>query len=144
MSVSEREPGSIVPSLRWMPHQVRHDGKSVVAALALLTLSLPATAEPLCKGSPEIRECRVFPDAVVFVRTLDGVIAFAREYSAEARWWRVTGERALPARLLYDLRRNPTAVIHGDIEACFRDEAGSETVCIEAIADPVTRIPQYD
>lgn len=111
---------------------------------AIVLAAGAATAEPLCKGSRDIRECRVFPDAVVFVRTLDGVIAFAREYSAEARWWRVTGERALPASVLYDLRRNPTAVIHGDVEACFRDEAGAETVCVESIANPVTRIPQYD
>lgn len=88
----------------------------------------------------------MFNDAVVFQRSLDGIIAFSEEYSAEARWWRVAGERALPARVLYDLRRNPMVVVHGDIEACFRRESAArdETVCIESIANPVVRIPQYD
>lgn len=103
-----------------------------------------ALAEPRCKGSPDVRECRVFPDGVVFQRSVDGLIAFAREYAADAPWWRITGERALPASVLYDLRRNPTVVLHGDIEACFRQDGDAETVCIESITDPVVRIPQYD
>lgn len=117
---------------------------SLIAVAALAAGG--ALAEPLCKGSPEIRECRVFRDAVVFQRGVDGLIAFSRDYSAAAPWWRVAGERALPATLLYELRRNPTVVFRGDVEACFRSEpaARNETVCIESIANPVVRIPQYD
>jgi hypothetical protein len=113
---------------------------------AVLLAAGGALAEPACKGSPDVRECRVFHDAAVFVRTMDGVIAFSEDYAADAPWWRVAGERALPAKLLYDLRRNPTVVVHGDIEACFRTEpaARDETVCIESIANPVVRIPQFD
>jgi hypothetical protein len=120
----------------------------IIAATILtagVALSGAAGAEPACKGSPAIRECRVFHDAVVFQRSVDGIIAFSQEYSADAPWWRLTGERALPAALLYELRRNPTIVLHGDVEACFRrDTTPDETVCVESMTNLVVRIPQYD
>lgn len=90
--------------------------RAPIIAAALLTAGA-ALAEPQCKGSREVRECRIFHDAVVFQRSIDGIIAFSQVYSADAPWWRVAGERALPARLLYDLRRNPTVVFRGDVEA---------------------------
>lgn len=118
-----------------------------MAALVLLLATGTATAEPVCKGSPEIRECRVFDDSVVYVRTIDGTLAFSTEYSSTARWWPVTGQRAMPSTLFYRLRDNPTAVLHGDFEVCFRGKqptATDETLCIESGANVATRIPQYD
>ncbi len=118
-----------------------------VAAIALLAVSSTATAEPVCKGAPEIRECRVFDDAVVYVRTLDGTLAFSTEYSSTARWWPVTGQRAMPSALFYSLRANPTAVLHGDFEVCFRGNrpaAPEETLCVESGKNVAVRIPQYD
>lgn len=114
------------------------------AGLALALVGA-ATAQAACKGSPEIRECRAYEDAVIFVRSVDGVFAFATEYSATARWWPISGPGAMPAQLFYDLRRNPTVVLHGDLEVCFqRVPERDETVCIESAANVVARIPQYD
>jgi hypothetical protein len=113
----------------------------------LFVMSGVALAEPVCKGDPEIRECRVFDDSVVYVRTIDGTLAFSTEYSAAARWWPVTGQRAMPSALFYSLRANPTAVLHGDFEVCFRGSrpaAPDETLCVESGANVATRIPQYD
>ena len=116
-------------------------------AVSLLAASRAALAEPVCKGAPEIRDCRVFHDSVVYIRTLDGTLAFSTEYSATARWWPVTGQRAMPSALFYRLRDNPTAVLHGDFEVCFRGSrpaAPDETLCVESGANVATRIPQYD
>jgi hypothetical protein len=47
--------------------------------------------------------------------------------------------------MFYDLRRNPTVVLHGDLEVCFqRAPTREETVCIESATNVVARIPQYD
>jgi hypothetical protein len=115
------------------------------AAALILILAGAASAEAACKGTPEVRECRAFEDAVVFVRSVDGILAFSTEYSVDARWWRINGPGALPAKLFYDLRRNPTVVLSGDLEVCFqRDATPDETVCIESATNVVARIPQYD
>jgi hypothetical protein len=81
----------MAPSDEWMPHQVRHDrlrrhahAWRRLAVVMLVALTFPALAEPLCKGSREVRECRVFHDAVVFQRSVDGIIAFSQVYSADA------------------------------------------------------------
>jgi hypothetical protein len=119
--------------------------KSKLVAAAVLALSGATAAQAACKGSPGIRECRAFEDAVVFVRSVDGILAFSTEYSVDARWWPISGPGAMPAQLFYDLRRNPTIVLHGDLEVCFqRDTTSDETVCIESATNVVTRIPQYD
>jgi hypothetical protein len=115
-------------------------------AIALaLTLSGAVAAQASCKGSPDIRECRAYVDAVVFVRSVDGIFAFSGEYSATARWWPINGPGAMPAQMFYDLRRNPTVVLHGDLEVCFQRAAAlPESVCIESATNVVARIPQYD
>lgn len=116
----------------------------LAAALALM-LAGASTAEAACKGSPGIRECRAYADAVVFVRSVDGILAFSTEYSSTARWWPISGPGAMPAQMFYDLRRNPTVVLHGDLEVCFQPAAAQpESVCIESAANVVARIPQYD
>jgi hypothetical protein len=114
--------------------------------LAGILIAGAAAAQPACKGSPQIRECRSYEDAVVFIRSVDGILAFAHEYSAEARWWPIAGPGALPSQLFYDLRRNPTIVLHGDYETCFgpAPNATQETACIERASNVVARIPQYD
>ena len=102
----------------------------IVAALLLL-LAATAGAQAACKGAPEIRECRAYEDAVIFVRAVDGIFAFSTEYSASARWWPISGPASMPAQLFYDLRRNPTVVLHGDLEVCFqREPTREESVCI--------------
>lgn len=116
----------------------------LAAGLAAM-LAGTAAAQAACKGSPDIRECRAYTDAVLFVRSVDGVFAFSTEYSAQARWWPVSGPGAMPAQLFYDLRRNPTVVLHGDLEVCFlRAAMQAEAVCIESATNVVARIPQYD
>lgn len=118
--------------------------RRLAAVLALLLLGA-AGAQAACKGSPEIRECRAYEDAVVFVRSVDGIFAFSTEYSAKARWWPISGPSAMPAQMFYDLRLNPTVVLHGDLEVCFqRAPTREETVCIESATNVVARIPQYD
>lgn len=120
--------------------------RGLVAVAALLATLGAAAAQPACKGSPQIRECRTFEDAVVFIRSVDGILAFSHEYSAEARWWPIAGPGALPSQMFYDLRRNPTIVLHGDYEACFGTppDTAQETACIERASNVVARIPQYD
>ena len=116
-----------------------------ISAALLLLLAGAAGAQAACKGAPEIRECRAYADAVIFVRSVDGVFAFSTEYSAGARWWPISGPAAMPAQLFYDLRRNPTVVLHGDLEVCFRQgPAREESVCIESASNVVARIPQFD
>lgn len=116
-----------------------------LAAILAAALLGAANAHAACKGTPEVRECRAYEDAVIFVRSVDGVFAFSGEYSATARWWPLSGPGAMPAQLFYDLRRNPTMVLHGDLEVCFqRGPAQAESVCIESAANVVARIPQYD
>lgn len=117
----------------------------LLAAAALLATLGTAAAQPACKGSPDALACHAYEDAVVFVRSLDGVLAFSTEYSANVPWWPISGPGAMPARMFYDLRRNPTIVLHGDFEVCFqRSSLKPEPVCIERASNVVARIPQYD
>lgn len=118
--------------------------RGVLAAVFLL--AAVSAAQAACKGNPQIRECRTYEDAVVFMRSVDGVLAFSHEYSANARWWPIAGPGALPAQMFYDLRRNPTVVLHGDYEACFGTlpNTAQESACIESATNVVARIPQYD
>jgi hypothetical protein len=117
-----------------------------LAAVLSLLLSGITAAQAACKSTPDVRECRAYEDAVIFVRSVDGIFAFSTEYSAQARWWPISGPTAMPAQLLYDLRRNPTVVLHGDLEVCFQRGATprEESVCIESATNVVARIPQYD
>lgn len=115
------------------------------AVLALLLAGMTA-AQAACKGSAGIRECQAYEGAVIFVRSVDGILAFSTEYSAEVPWWPISGPAAMPAQLFYDLRRNPTVVLHGDLEVCFQrgNTPREESVCIESATNVVARIPQYD
>lgn len=116
-----------------------------LAAGLVLMLAGTVAAQAACKGAPDIRECRAYEDAVVFVRSVDGIFAFQTQYSANKPWWPISGPGAMPAQLFYDLRRNPTVVLHGDFEVCFqRSPLKPEPVCIESASNVVARIPQYD
>jgi hypothetical protein len=119
--------------------------RSLAAIAALLATLGSAAAQQACKGSPDVLACHAYEDAAVFVRSVDGIFAFQTQYSADRPWWPIGGPSAMPAQMFYDLRLNPTVVLHGNFEVCFqRSPVKPEPVCIESATNVVARIPQYD
>jgi hypothetical protein len=99
-----------------------------------------SSAEPLCKGSPEVRECRMVVGGVVNLTANAGIVLWTDdEWPTDKPRWRVLGERDMPPELYKAFDENMLALMHGDFEACFHHEWDTaydrESVCIESVAN---------
>ena len=118
--------------------------------IALVALPLLANAqEPKCKGSPEVRECRIIEGGVVNLTGDAGIVLWSTsEWPTQKPAWRVLGERDMPPELYKAFDDNMLARMHGNFEACFHrawdTSYNQESVCIESVTDLRIEIQKFD
>jgi hypothetical protein len=123
-------------------------GGALVSALVVLPL-LANAQDPKCKGSPEVRECRIIKGGVVNLTADAGIVLWSTsEWPTQKPAWRVLGDHDMPPELYKAFDNNMLALMHGDFEACFHREwdaaYNQESVCIESVMNLRVEVQKFD